>query len=191
MLENKTEQTAEALSSRVVTVHLKDQVCTVTARPRELVIRSPDGALRFVPLAARRQSGGGSEVQQLQKILALYELLGGQAALAAESQHEWEQLARELHEAARHMEAALAALVENGVLRQTATAQAVPALTAPAPGVLAPRENARPCAIVSHISAWAYLRSVWAMIWGALRHPRSTTVVDLSTGKAVHVPARG
>jgi hypothetical protein len=32
----------------------------------------------------------------------------------------------------------------------------------------------------------AFLRSMWALAWGAIRHPFSDTIVDLSTGEAVH-----
>lgn len=37
----------------------------------------------------------------------------------------------------------------------------------------------------------AYLRSVLALAWGALRYPTRTTVVDLSTGEAFHLPSGG
>ena len=41
---------------------------------------------------------------------------------------------------------------------------------------------------VEHIPPLAFLRSMWAILWGALRHPFCTTFVDLSTGRAIHVP---
>jgi hypothetical protein len=34
----------------------------------------------------------------------------------------------------------------------------------------------------------AFLQSMWAILWRALRHPLHTTVVDLSTGEAVSLP---
>jgi hypothetical protein len=37
------------------------------------------------------------------------------------------------------------------------------------------------------ITPWAFLRSVWAITWGAFRHPFMTTVVDLSTGEGVQI----
>jgi hypothetical protein len=61
--------------------------------------------------------------------------------------------------------------------------------TAPV-GDLGGAEEPAPPAIVTYIRPMAYLRSVWAIIWGALRHPFSTTLVDLSTGEAVHLPAQ-
>ena len=33
------------------------------------------------------------------------------------------------------------------------------------------------------ISPLAFLRAMWTILWNALRHPLTTTVVDLSTGK--------
>ncbi len=40
---------------------------------------------------------------------------------------------------------------------------------------------------VMSITPRAYLRSLVAIAWSALRHPFSTTVVDLSTGESVHL----
>jgi hypothetical protein len=39
-----------------------------------------------------------------------------------------------------------------------------------------------------YIPPLAYLRSVWAMLWTAIRYPRQTTYVDLSTGRYVTLP---
>jgi hypothetical protein len=36
----------------------------------------------------------------------------------------------------------------------------------------------------------AFLRSVLALAWGGLRHPLRTTLVDLSTGRSVHIDVR-
>jgi hypothetical protein len=47
-----------------------------------------------------------------------------------------------------------------------------------------------PEAVITRIGPLVYLRSVWAIIWGAFRHPFSTTLVDLSTGASVHISAR-
>jgi RNA polymerase sigma-54 factor len=41
--------------------------------------------------------------------------------------------------------------------------------------------------VVTQIGPMAYLRSVWTVIWSAFRHPLSTTLIDLSTGEAVHI----
>ena len=43
-------------------------------------------------------------------------------------------------------------------------------------------------AVENYIAPLAYLRSIWAIIWGTICHPFSTTIVDLSTGEAVTVP---
>lgn len=42
--------------------------------------------------------------------------------------------------------------------------------------------------VVTRIGPLAYLRSVWAVMRGALLHPFSTTLVDLSTGESVEIP---
>jgi hypothetical protein len=36
-----------------------------------------------------------------------------------------------------------------------------------------------------HITLWAFLRSMLSIAWNALRHPFSTTIVDLSTGRTI------
>ncbi len=53
------------------------------------------------------------------------------------------------------------------------------------PAIFAP-EPARPSVI--RIPPSAYLRSVWSLVWGAIRYPFRTTIVDLTTGKSVHLP---
>jgi len=50
-----------------------------------------------------------------------------------------------------------------------------------------PRQGQPSPRLVTHISPGAYLRSVWAVVWSALRYPRSTTLIDLSSGQAVHI----
>ena len=37
----------------------------------------------------------------------------------------------------------------------------------------------------ARISPWAFLRAMIAIAWSAFRHPFTTTVVDLSTGRVV------
>lgn len=36
-----------------------------------------------------------------------------------------------------------------------------------------------------HISPFAFLRTMLAIAWSALRHPFTTTVIDLTTGQVV------
>jgi hypothetical protein len=52
-----------------------------------------------------------------------------------------------------------------------------------------PRQGQPSPKLVTYISQGAYLRSVWAVIWSAIRYPLSTTLIDLSTGQAVHIKA--
>jgi hypothetical protein len=35
------------------------------------------------------------------------------------------------------------------------------------------------------ITPLAYLRSMWLILWSAFRHPLTTTVIDLETGRIV------
>jgi hypothetical protein len=49
-----------------------------------------------------------------------------------------------------------------------------------------PADNSpEPKPIVIHIGPLAFLRSMFTLAWTAFRHPFSTTVIDLSTGRAV------
>ncbi len=69
--------------------------------------------------------------------------------------------------------------------------QAVPAIiptgtTAP-PAEAPPSDGAArgPYLPLSWAGLVAYLRSMLAIAWSAVRHPRKTTVIDLSTGKVL------
>ena len=42
-------------------------------------------------------------------------------------------------------------------------------------------ENDEP--IVIHVGALAYLRTMWALLWTAFRHPWTTTYIDPMTGE--------
>lgn len=37
--------------------------------------------------------------------------------------------------------------------------------------------------LVVRVGAWAYLRTMWSLLWTALRHPMTTTFIDARTGK--------
>ena len=39
--------------------------------------------------------------------------------------------------------------------------------------------------IVVHVSAVAYLRTMWSLLWTAFRHPLTTTYIDAATGEVI------
>jgi hypothetical protein len=39
--------------------------------------------------------------------------------------------------------------------------------------------------MIIHVSALAYLRTMWSLLWTAFRHPFTTTYIDAATGKVL------
>ena len=39
--------------------------------------------------------------------------------------------------------------------------------------------------IIVHVSAFAFLRTMWSLLWTAFRHPLTTTHIDVATGKVL------
>lgn len=40
--------------------------------------------------------------------------------------------------------------------------------------------------IIIHVSAFAYLRTMWSLLWTAFRHPLTTTYIDVVTGEVLY-----